>query len=142
MQDKNKKLLISFVLLLFIGSLIFFTTKTLSFLANDTKVEENSELIYYIDVTYDGIDANSVVSNENQTAHIYSNDIHVYDKLPEGLEFVRFIRPANDYFQAESYNSGYSCDGYVINGYNGLTYDANTRTVSFDVRSLHAGCYI
>ena len=142
MQEKNKKILISFVLLLFVGTLIFFTTKTLSFLANDTKVEENSELIYYIDVTYDGIDANSVVSNENQTAHIYSDDIHVYDKLPEGLEFVRFVRPANDIIRAESYNSSNICSGEVINGFSGLSYDESTRTISFDVDYLRAGCYI
>ena len=142
MQEKNKKILISFVLLLFVGALIFFSTKTLSFLANDTKVEENSELIYYIDVTYDGIDEYSNISSAGNPVNVYSDLIHVYDKLPEGLEFVRFVRPANDRFEAESYGSNMWCDGEVVNNYNGLYYDESTRTVSFDVTNLEAGCYI
>ena len=40
---------------------------------NDVRVEENSELIYYIDVIYDGKDAEATTSSDNATAKVYSS---------------------------------------------------------------------
>lgn len=142
MDSKQKKTLIGFILLLVVGVLIVITTRTLSLLSNDTRVEENSELIYYIDVTYDGIDQESNVSSDSNQLKIYSGLIDVYDKIPEGLEFERFLGVRGSSINAEPRSGSYYCSGNVIDGYNGLYYDDNTRTISFQVNYLQAGCKI
>ena len=54
---------------------------------NDVKVEEDSELTYYIDVIYDGKDGEATTSSDTATAQVYSDYIYVEDKIPDGLTF-------------------------------------------------------
>lgn len=109
-------------------------------------VDENSELIYYIDVFYEGKDKNGTTSD------VYSDYIYVEDKLPEGLTFTGFVSTSDNTFGAvqtddpsQACSAGYvvGCpDGYTEDG-SGTTclkYDLSTRTVSFTVKSLQAGC--
>lgn len=116
------------------------------------KVEQNSELIYYIDVYYDGKDKNGVATSNGATADVYSDHIYVEDKLPEGLTFSGFVTTSDNTFGAvQSTDSSQSCSaGYVVgcpdgfkedgSGTTCLKYDATTRIVSFTVKSLQAGC--
>ena len=114
------------------------------------KVEENSELIYYIDVYYDGKDKNGIATNSGSTAEVYSDYIYVEDKLPEGLIFSGFVTTRDNTFGAvQATNSSQSCSaGYVVGCPDGfkedgtgttcLKYDPTTRLVSFTVKSLQA----
>lgn len=116
------------------------------------KVEENSELIYYIDVYYDGKDKNGIATSNGATADVYSDYIYVEDKLPEGLIFSGFVTTSDNTFGAvQSTDSSQSCSaGYVVgcpdgfkedgSGTTCLKYDPTTRLVSFTVKSLQAGC--
>ncbi len=107
---------------------------------NDVRVKENSELTYYLDVIYDGKDSNVITSSDTATAEVRSDIIHVSDKIPEGLTFKRFITSDDGTIGAVKRSDGSSCPGYVVNDAAGLKYDENTRTVSFDVKNLKAGC--
>lgn len=108
---------------------------------NDVRVEENSELIYYIDVIYDGKDAQATTSSDSATASVYSDYIYVEDKIPDGLTFKGFVSPAEgEGISAVKRSDGTFCSGYVVDGVNGLNYNELTRTVSFRVKNLQAGC--
>ena len=85
---KNKKLLTILGILLFmISSLVVYAV----ILDNDVEVEENSELTYYLDVSYDGVDKNGVESSDTTISEITSGYMYVEDKIPEGLTFSSFI---------------------------------------------------
>ena len=109
-------------------------------LENHVKVEENSELTYYIDVSYDGRDSTATTSSDSATAEVYSDYIYVEDKLPEGLTFVDFVQTEDGTIGATKRSDGTFCAGYVEDGVAGLSYDPDTRTVSFRVKNLKAGC--
>ena len=107
---------------------------------NDVRVKENSELTYYLDVIYDGKDSNVITSSDTATAEVQSGIIHVKDKIPEGLTFKHFITSEDGTIGAVKRSDGSSCPGYVVGDAAGLIYDDETRTVSFDVKNLKAGC--
>lgn len=109
---------------------------------NDVKVEEDSELTYYIDINYDGKDAEAITSSDSATASVYSDYIYVEDKIPDGLTFKGFVTTSDGTIGAVRRSDGMSCAGYVENGVNGLIYNELTRTVSFRVKNLQAGCKI
>lgn len=120
-------------------------------LDNDVEVKANSELIYYLNVNYDGVDKTGNASGEKATAEVRSDSIHVEDKLPEGLIFNGFVTTDDGSIGAVSRADGSICTGKVIddtdgtetlNSYHGLHYDEKTRTVSFDVKGLQAGCIL
>ena len=143
MKDK-KKLFIGIAVFVVIASII---TIVLSFsfaapLENDVKVEEDSELTYYIDVIYDGKDASAVTSGDSATAQVYSDYIYVEDKIPEGLIFKGFVETDDGTIGAVKRSDGSFCAGYVDGGVEGLVFDNDTRTVSFKVKNLQAGCKV
>ncbi len=127
---------------------------------NDSRVEENSELKYFLSVKYDGVDRYGVESSEDTTATIYANTIAVSDKLPDGLTFEGFVTSSTGKFGAvRQGDESISCPGNVVDDteedsvdagtwndehteyhYHGLHYSELTRTVSFNVASLQAGC--
>ena len=129
-------------------------------LENDTRVEPESELRYYLKVKYDGVDRAGVQSSDSTTANIKSGQIEVSDPLPDGLIFVGFETTSNGKIGAvERGNNSNVCSGHVIDDtneasltegtwnagnteftYHGLHYDAASRTVSFKVESMKAGC--
>ena len=69
-------------------------------IGNDSRVEENSELKYFLSVKYDGVDRYGVESSEDTTATIYANTIAVSDKLPDGLTFEGFVTSSTGKFGA------------------------------------------
>lgn len=134
----------------------------LPILEDDVEVEPNTELIYYLNVQYDGVDRKGLDSEGLKSiVDIESNTIHVEDKIPEGLTFENFITTSDGSIGAVSRSDGKMCTGYVVDDtpndptnegtwnsdrtqytYHGLHYNENTRTVSFDVRNLQAGCVL
>ena len=110
-------------------------------LSDGARVEPKSELIYYIDVEYDGKDTDGIESSDTNTSNIRSGYINVEDKLPEGLTFNGFVTTESGGIGAVERNDNTkSCSGYVVDGVDGLNYNEETRTVSFKVKSLGAGC--
>lgn len=117
----------------------------------DKPLELGSDLTYYLDVTYDGVDREGVEASKTTLSKIFSDYIYVEDKIPDGLTFKEFevsefmtgAQPQGDIDKV--------CDGYVYddsNGstdpanYKGLHYDEATRTVSFRIMRLQAGCHL
>lgn len=123
----------SFLIMLISGS--FAAT-----LDNDARVAPNSDLTYYIDVIYDGVDADAVTSSDTAVADVRSDYIYVEDKLPDGLIFKNFVTTSDGTIGAVKRSDGSSCPGYVVGDSAGLVYDSSTRTVSFKVKNLQAGC--
>ena len=136
----KKKLFISVITTVIVVGFIFLLSRSLALIENDSRVKENSELTYYIDVIYDGKDSEVVSSSNSATAKVYSDYIYVEDKIPEGLTFDRFLTSGNGTVGAVKRSDGSSCPGYVVGDAAGLHYDSTTRTVSFKVKNLQAGC--
>lgn len=110
-------------------------------LKDGDEVKANTELIYYLDVTYDGVDVNGVESEDGTLSSVYSDYIYIEDKLPEGLKFTGFQSSADGSIGAVSRSDpNEACLGYVVGGVDGLDYNSATRTVSFTVKNLQAGC--
>lgn len=129
------------VLVLVIGFVFSSSFSFAEVLENGTRVEENSDLTYYIDVIYDGKDSQAISSSDSATADVFSDYIYVEDKLPEGLTFKEFVSSGgNNIGAVKRSDSSTSCSGYVVGGYDGLVYDSNTNTISFKVKNLQAGC--
>lgn len=126
-------------------------------LANGTKVQPYSELTYYLNVKYDGVDKYGTSSSDNATAEITSGYIAVKDKLPVGLEFQNFVETEDGSIGAVTRDEGLVCNGRVVDDtgdvvgwneentkytYHGLHYDKETNEVTFKVKNLKAGCVL
>lgn len=130
-------------------------------LQNNVEVEPSTELTYYLNVKYDGVDVSGISSSDNVVANVQSDIIFVEDKLPLGLTFTGFVTTDDGSIgSVKRDNSEVSCLGKVIDDtnevnnsgvwnndhteytYHGLHYDATTRTVSFRVKDLQAGCVL
>ena len=142
MFQKKLMFIIPLIALVLIVGFVFSSSFSFAqILENGTRVEENSDLTYYIDVLYDGKDSEAVSSSDEATADVYSDYIYVEDKLPEGLTFKEFVSSAGNTIGAVKRNDpNTSCSGSVVGGYDGLSYNPDTNTVSFKVKSLQAGC--
>lgn len=141
--NKSKKysfLLILFFLLLMGICLAYI--KAQEALENGARVQPQSELYYYLDVYYDGVDKFGNQSSDSNLAEINSNEITIEDKLPDGLEFKGFIETTDGTIGAVKRSDNSSCLGYVVDGISGLKYNESTGTISFKVRNLQAGCKI
>ncbi len=123
----------SFIIMLLTGS--FAAT-----LDDGARIAPNSDLTYYIDVIYDGTDAKAVTSSDSATADVHSDYIYVEDKIPDGLTFKEFVSTDDGTIGAVKRSDGTSCPGSVVGDFAGLVYDESTRTVSFKVKNLQAGC--
>ena len=131
-------------------------------LENDVEVARDSVLTYYLNVTYDGVDRNGVASSDSTVAMINSGYITVEDRIPDGLTFEGFVTTTDGTIGAvRRSDNTTSCLGRVVDDtneesltqgswnagnteytYHGLHYDVNTRTVSFKVNKLQAGCVL
>ena len=129
-------------------------------LENGSRVEEESELTYYLTVKYNGVDKYGVESTDIATADIKSGIIEVTDRIPDGLDFVGFETTDTGLIgAAERSDNTISCPGHVIDDtnensidegswnlahteftYHGLHYYSDTRTVSFKAVNVQAGC--
>lgn len=140
----NKKKLILYAVATVMVASVFlkavFSPTYASVLENGTRVEPESELKYYIHVTSSGKDKNANAS-DTKTVDVYSKEIYVEDKLPDGLTFVGFEETSDGTIgSAPEEGITGTCGGYVVGGVSGLKYDTTTRTVSFVVKNLKAGC--
>lgn len=140
---KNKRLFLIFaVLIVFLFIVYVFSPSFAVEIDNDVRVQENSTLTYYIDVIYDGKDSQVVSSSDDSIADVRSDYIYIEDKLPEGLIFQGFVNSGDGSIGAVKRSDNTSCPGYVVDGVGGLEYDEESRTVSFRVKNLQAGCKI
>lgn len=141
MKDKKKIVIFSLSIALFVALLIVLLNGSFAVpLEDGARVAPNSDLTYYIDVIYDGKDATAVSSSDTVTANVNSDYIYVEDKLPDGLTFKNFVTTSDGTIGAVKRSDGSSCPGYVVGDSAGLVYDDTTRTVSFKVKNLQAGC--
>lgn len=141
MKDKKKIVIFSLSIALFVALLIVLLNGSFAVpLEDGARVAPNSDLTYYIDVIYDGKDATAVSSSDTVTANVNSDYIYVEDKLPDGLTFKKFVTTSDGTIGAVKRSDGSSCPGYVVGDSAGLVYDDTTRTVSFKVKNLQAGC--
>ncbi len=153
----RKYIIILIILLVIIVSLFLTFTKTTEIveLENGTQVELNSELIYYLNVSYDGVDRESYdsrIQKDGVSSKLFSGDIYVEDRIPDGLVFQNFITVEDGTVGAVNKVTGKACSGSVVNesdlgeyytvNINGLHYSKTTHTVSFRVRDLQAGCQL
>lgn len=154
---KNKKTIIALsiglVLIAVVGLLRFTLSAEMEDLDEEAWVAPQSDLIYYLNISYDGIDENKSESNDNKLALVYSGIIYVEDKLPEGLEFNGFVIGSDGTVgNAVLRSDGKSyCRGSIVDdsdgadakdNYRGLHYDKDTGKVTFKVKSLQAGCML
>lgn len=159
LKKKVKYTYAAFIFALIIIVVFMFSNNSFSELENDVEVRKNTELTYYLKVSYDGVDKNGVKSNDTTLSDINSGVMYVEDKLPEGLTFKGFVTTEDGTIGAVKRGTNYSCVGKVIDDtndasltegtwnagnteytYHGLHYNAETRTVSFKVKNLKAGC--
>lgn len=152
----SKKIILLILFLLFI--LLFSKNVNAESLSNDVEVEPETELTYYLDVTYDGVDNDGTQSNDSTNAKVLSSDVVVEDKIPDGMEFVGFVTTQNGTIGATLRSNGEACTGNVYDDtkeaevdsgtwnsahteyyYHGLHYSEADRTVRFKVKNLKAG---
>lgn len=135
---KNKRLMFVVIFLVAIISLMVVNGDVLD---NDVEVTPNTDLTYYLDVKYDGVDVRGTESNDHARAEINSGTIYVEDKIPEGLTFKKFVETNDGSIGAVSRDDENTpCLGEVVDGVKGLHYEPSTNTVSFTVKDLQAGC--
>lgn len=159
-KEKIKSKWVVFALAILCVSLILFIGESFAtLLDNDVEVKENSELIYYLNVSYDGVDKNGTESSTTTISEIKSGTLFVEDKIPDGLEFTGFVTTDDGSIGAVKRSDGTSCTGKVIDDtneasttegvwdgthteytYHGLHYNEETRTVTFQIKNLKAGC--
>ena len=162
-MKKNKIIAIFAIVTVFLAVIINYILNT-SFataLTNDVRVEEETELVYYLNVNYNGVDKYGVASTDTQVSSVESGIIQVSDKIPDGLIFDEFVTTSTGGIgSVKRSDSSYTCSGTVVDDtneddnegvwnednteftYHGLHYDARTRLVSFKVKNLQAGCVL
>jgi len=152
---KSKPIVLIITLCLVLLPILLFLsfTKAVDVLDNGVKVEPDSELTYYLDISYDGVDRNINDSSNSIKVSVFSDYIYVEDKLPDGLIFQRFLT-SEDGSVGSTLKGDDSevCIGSVIDdtikseesnsNFHGLHYDESTRTVSFKIQNLQAGCHL
>ena len=161
-EKKIKIELIIFALILLSIFVILIMVKSFATpLNNDVEVKKNSELTYYLNVSYDGVDRNGVESNTTTVSEMKSGTMFIEDKIPEGLEFTGFVTTTDGSIGAVKRSDETTCPGKVIDDtheasttegvwnnahteytYHGLHYNATNRTVTFQVKNLKAGCQL
>ena len=129
-------------------------------LDNHARVEQNSQLEYYLIVKSDGVDKNGVTSSDTRIANVGTGVVVVTDRIPDGLTFVGFKTTKNGTIGAVSRDgSATSCAGHVVDDtkesrtnqgtwasgnteyyYHGVHYNPATRMVSFKAENIEAGC--
>lgn len=148
----KKILMIIAIIILLIGLYFGLSSSFAESLLNDTLVEENSELTYYLNVSYDGVDKYGIESSDTTVSEVNSGIVFVEDKVPDGLTFLEFVTSSNGTIGAVSKaDSNVACLGKVVDdsdgdnsniSYHGLHYNSDTNTVSFKIENLQAGCYL
>lgn len=140
---KGLYIYVSFFLIVIFCIIFVFSNSYAVTTQESIRVKENTDLTYYIDIIYDGKDKNLIMSNDSTMAEVHSDYIYVEDRIPDGLTFKGFVTSDDGTIGAvQRIDNTKTCQGYVVDGVNGLSYDEQTRTVSFKVKNLKAGCKI
>lgn len=164
LEIKKRITIVLLTMLVFIigaVSIIFINHSLSAPLENDVEVSPNSQLTYYLNVSYDGVDKDGNNSSNSSVLEIKSGYLYVEDKLPEGLIFDGFVTTEDGSIGAVERGSGAACVGKVIDDtnenvvdtgvwnedkteytYHGLHYNASNRTVNFTIKNLRAGCEV
>ncbi len=150
---KSKRQIIAVIISLIVIDIFLTLGFANSHIVDDgVELEPDTDLIYYIKVTYDGKDKNSVNSIDSTLSNVYSGNIYVEDILPNDLTFKEFQITDNGTIGALEQGTNKGCLGYVVDDSDirpssgsfintkGLHYDTLTRKVSFTVNGLQAGC--
>lgn len=148
---RRRAILITLSLVLIIGAVVFInglSPSSSQLLFNGVEVEENTDLTYYLKVSYDGVDKYGVSSTTTRVSEVNSGVILIEDKIPNGLIFQSFVASSDGSIGAvEQSDPNKACLGKVIddgdvtnNSYHGLHYNPDTRMVSFKIENLQAGC--
>ncbi len=159
MKKNNKIILIILVFIAVVVSIIGISYSEPIF--NNEEILPDSELIYYLNIYYDGVDKNGIKSSDTTVSSVNSGYMLVEDKLPNGLTFDSFVTTSDGTIGAVTREGNSSCVGSVYDDtkeskvdsgtwnsdnseyyYHGLHYDVASRTVSFKVKDLQAGCKI
>lgn len=160
-KNKSKYIKLAIIVFFLLGTIIIGKTVAI-LLENDIEVEVDTDLTYYLNVYYDGVDSEGNKSSDGTVVELESGNLYVEDKIPEGLTFEGFVTSNTGVFGAvKSDDDTVHCSGMVVDDtheasndtgvwnagnteytYHGLHYNTNTRTVSFTVKNLQAGCVL
>lgn len=166
-MNKKIKFSISIILLFMILFRIIYSEETRADVAqNNTVVEQNASLNYFLKVSNNQVGYLIKTSNGSSYYQYYekvdAGYVYVEDKLADGLEFVGFYTTSDGTIGGRKVSSSNTvCSGNVVDDthedsntqgkwnndhteytYHGLHYNANTRTVSFKVENLENNCVI
>ena len=101
------------------------------------RVQENSELKYFLQVKYDGVDRQGIESSDSVTSEVRSGVISVSDKIPDGLTFLNFVESETGSFGAVERSDGVTpCAGKVIDDTGDVT-GWNADNSEFVYHGLH-----
>lgn len=117
MELNKKYLLIIIGTIILIGYFFVIDDASPSFSAmipNSVEVEKNTELTYYLNVSFDGVDINGNSSSDTSISDLNSEVIYIEDKIPVGLTFQGFVTTSNGTIGAFKKSDGTSCVGKVI----------------------------
>ena len=118
-EKQVKAMWVVFALALLCILLTLFIGKSFAtLLDNDVEVKENSDLTYYLNVSYDGVDKNGTQSDTTTVSEIKSGTLFVEDKIPDGLEFTGFVTTADGSIGAVKRSDATACSGKVIDDTN------------------------
>ena len=156
---KNKKVFIPLIAIILIVTIIGISYAEPLF--NNEELVPTSELIYYLDIYYDGVDKDGVKSSDTKVSNVNSGYMLIEDKIPNGLTFGGFVATSDGTIGAVKRDDNTTCVGSVYDDtkedktddgtwnndhteyyYHGLHYNDSTKTVSFKVKNLKAGCKI
>ena len=158
----QKSILIASILIMVSLVITYFMRSSFAVpLENDTRVEEYSELTYYLNISYDGVDIDGVESSDTATSNVIGDVINVTDKIPDGLKFIGFVTTEDGSIGSVKRSDNTLCPGHVVDdnrdapvddgiwndehtefNYHGLHYNERTRTITFDIKRLQAGCIL
>ena len=96
---------IGLVLVLIVAISILGLTLTAP-LEDDVEVMPDSDLTYYLQVSYDGVDKYGIEAGDDYTAEVRSGYIYVNDRIPDGLTFKNFITAEDGSVGAVSFKDG------------------------------------
>ena len=114
---KNRKMLL-LLFVVFAALITFIGISYSAILDNDVEVKLDTNLTYYLDVNYDGVDRYGIQSSNSATAEINSGVITITDKIPDGLTFIGFVTTDDGSIGAVKRSDGSTCVGKVIDDTN------------------------
>ena len=104
----------------------FMLNASADYIADGNELGLNSSYSYNIITSFDGVDLKGTASNGARKADLFSDRIYVTSQIPHGMIFDKFGDAALDD----------QCKGKAVD----FAYDEDSRTISYSVEGLQAGC--